>query len=343
MDLGKVCRAAVSGVWLLALSFCSTAATADPILEGAEPVRVTVRPIDHFEIGQQGEEFGPLTFLGGMELISADRNIGGLSGLISLENGAQMLAVTDNGIWFAAEINQDETGKPLGIEDPRYTWLLGTDGKTLRARWGHDTEALAFDGKEIFVTAERANRIYRYPWPLRNGRERMLEDLDLPSEIRNLRGTKGLEALAVAPTNTPLEGALVAIAERGKNESANLPAFLINGKKVQSFAITKSGRYDATDAAFLPDGDLLLLERRFNLRDLVGMRIRRFSGDSIQAGAVLSGDVLMEADYGFQIDNMEGLAIHTNETGRTILTLLSDNNRSLLQRTLLLRFELKNE
>ncbi len=48
----------------------------------------------------------------------------------------------------------------------------------------------------------------------------------------------------------------------------------------------------------------------------------------------------MEADYGNQIDNMEGLGIHRDARGRTILTLISDNNRSILQRTLLLRFVL---
>jgi hypothetical protein len=39
---------------------------------------------------------------------------------------------------------------------------------------------------------------------------------------------------------------------------------------------------------------------------------------------------------------MEALGIHTNENGETILTLVSDNNRSILQRTLFLRFRLED-
>ena len=41
-----------------------------------------------------------------------------------------------------------------------------------------------------------------------------------------------------------------------------------------------------------------------------------------------------------QIDNMEGLAVHRDEAGRTILTLVSDDNYSILQRTLILQFAL---
>jgi hypothetical protein len=40
------------------------------------------------------------------------------------------------------------------------------------------------------------------------------------------------------------------------------------------------------------------------------------------------------------IDNMEGIAAHRAASGETILTLISDDNFSLLQRTLLMQFAL---
>jgi len=46
---------------------------------------------------------------------------------------------------------------------------------------------------------------------------------------------------------------------------------------------------------------------------------------------------------GFEIDNMEGLAVHRNAKGETILTLISDDNFSSFQRTLLLQFALVGE
>ena len=39
-----------------------------------------------------------------------------------------------------------------------------------------------------------------------------------------------------------------------------------------------------------------------------------------------------------QIDNMEGIAVHRNGEGETIVTLVSDNNFSFLQRNLILQF-----
>jgi hypothetical protein len=54
---------------------------------------------------------------------------------------------------------------------------------------------------------------------------------------------------------------------------------------------------------------------------------------------MLDGDVLIEADLGFEIDNMEGLAVH-QDGGQTILTLISDDNFSFIQRTILLEFAL---
>ena len=49
--------------------------------------------------------------------------------------------------------------------------------------------------------------------------------------------------------------------------------------------------------------------------------------------------MLIEADLGQQIDNMEGIGVH-RAGAETVLTLISDNNFSMLQRTLLLQFSL---
>lgn len=334
---------AAAFVFAFPLLTASGPAHALDLLSEGTPARMTTRQIDQFKIGRSETKFGSLTYLGGLELISPDRNVGGLSGLISLEDGRQILAVTDNGIWFSADIEQAPDGRPLGLSNARYADMLDQKGRALRKGNGSDTEALAIDGSTVLVSAERVNTIYRFPWPLTTGKERLVGELALSPEIHTLRGTKGLESIAVAPPGSPIAGTLVAIAERGKTGDDNLPGFLIGKGKVERFAVVRSDRYDATDAAFLPDGTLLLLERRFNLRDLVGMRIRRFAADSVRPGAELKGEILMEADYGNQIDNMEGLDIHRDAQGRTILTLISDNNRSILQRTLLLRFMLDDK
>ena len=50
-----------------------------------------------------------------------------------------------------------------------------------------------------------------------------------------------------------------------------------------------------------------MLERSFSLVRGPGMRIRRFALTAIKPGAVLEGSVVFEADWNYQIDNMEGL------------------------------------
>jgi hypothetical protein len=54
---------------------------------------------------------------------------------------------------------------------------------------------------------------------------------------------------------------------------------------------------------------------------------------------MLDGPVLIEADLGHEVDNMEGLAIH-QENGQSILTIISDDNFSVWQRTIILEFAL---
>ena len=122
------------------------------------------------------------------------------------------------------------------------------------------------------------------------------------------------------------------------DEAGNIRAFLIGGPMPGAFSVKRTGDYDITDAAAMPGGDILILERRFSLLRGPGMRIRRMAVDTFKPGALVDGAVLIEADAGFQIDNMEGLAVHTSPRGEVILTLVSDNNFSILQRTLLLQF-----
>jgi hypothetical protein len=104
--------------------------------------------------------------------------------------------------------------------------------------------------------------------------------------------------------------------------------------------VVRSSSYDVTDLAFLPDGDLLLLERRFALLGGLGCRLRRMAGAAIAPGAQVDGEIVYESDGSHRIDNMEGLAVH-REGRETIVTLISDNNfNRSLQRTLLLEFAL---
>jgi hypothetical protein len=83
-----------------------------------------------------------------------------------------------------------------------------------------------------------------------------------------------------------------------------------------------------------------LLERRFSWDSGLAVRLRRIPLTEIRPGALADGAVLFEADLGYEIDNLEGLSVHRAGGGEIVLTFVSDDNFSLLQRTLLLQFTL---
>jgi hypothetical protein len=90
----------------------------------------------------------------------------------------------------------------------------------------------------------------------------------------------------------------------------------------------------------LPSGDLLILERKFSWLGGIGIRIRRIALAQIAPGALVDGPAIFTADLADEIDNMEGIDAHVTAEGDTVLTMISDDNFSLLQRNLLLQFTL---
>jgi hypothetical protein len=92
-----------------------------------------------------------------------------------------------------------------------------------------------------------------------------------------------------------------------------------------------------TDAAALPDGRVLLLHRRFTgVETAAALSLLDVAGNSASVQPLLRWD----RNSPWPIDNMEGAAL-VREAGRMVLYLVSDNNFSAAQRTLLLRLELQ--
>ena len=94
-----------------------------------------------------------------------------------------------------------------------------------------------------------------------------------------------------------------------------------------------------TDCAFLPNGDLLVLERGVVLISFSCHASCAIKAADVKAGAQMTGEVLFEG-VGGDLDNMEGVAVHTTPAGETRITLISDNNFNDWERNLLLEFSL---
>jgi hypothetical protein len=112
---------------------------------------------------------------------------------------------------------------------------------------------------------------------------------------------------------------------------------------VTRFVVKRSDDFDVSDCTLFSPDELLLLERRASLARGIIIRIRRIPIADIKEGAVVDGRPIFEADLAYQIDNMEGIAVHRNSAGETIITLVSDDNFSIIQRNLLLQFSVVGE
>jgi hypothetical protein len=144
------------------------------------------------------------------------------------------------------------------------------------------------------------------------------------------------------PAPSEAAGAVIAVSERSSETEPWTRGFLIGGPRPGELAVRRTDGYDVTDLAFLPDGDMLILERRYSLLRGIAMRIRRIAGHDIMPGAMLDGPVLLEATGERQIDNMEALAVSVGPNGESVVTIMSDDNFSFFQRTLMLRFVLND-
>jgi hypothetical protein len=330
--------AAAAGATLLA----SVPVTAQQSPRRPEPpaaIEVQARRIENFYVRDPDRKlFGALEFRGGIELTSPDTRFGGISAFRVAADGRRFLAVSDRGRWLRGSIAYRKDA-PSGLTDVEMAPVLGADGRPLAARGWYDTESIAEDGGTVWLGIERVHRIVRFDY----GKDGLLargQPVVTPPEMKDLPSNKGIEALVAMPRGGPLGGALVAISEAGLDAAGNIKAFLIGGPSPGPFTVRRLNDFDISDAALLPPHHLLILERRFSYLSGIAMRIRRIPLAGIQPGALVDGAVLVEADLGYQIDNMEGLSVHRTAAGDTVLTLVSDDNFSPIQRTVLLQFTL---
>jgi hypothetical protein len=311
--------------------------------QGFEPIDLEARPIEHFQFASDNDTFGELEFRGGLELRSGFRDFGALSGIDYDPATNTVVAIADTGRWLTATV-VEENGRLVSLRSAQMAEMLDDTGDALGAKWNSDAESVRLidgaNGRGALVSFEQTNEVRFFPYaggPADLGHARA-ELVDMPNAIDALRANRGLEAIAVAPADSVFQGATVLVAERSLDVNGHHRGWIVGGPREGAFSIRRIGSYDITDADFLPNGDLFILERLFSVGEGIGMRIRRIAAANLVPGALVDGIVVVEADLRNQIDNMEGLALRTNAAGETVVMLVSDDNHSILQRTLLLEF-----
>ena len=312
------------------------------VLQGPIATAVTAIPIDFDREHPGRKEFGKLIFRAGLNLYAKSIHFGGYSAIAIDPDGRSLLAISDAGSWMRASLDYD--GRKLkGLNDVRLGPVLGANGKPLRDDAMRDSEGMTLvDGHTrqgtVYVSFERKHRIARYPFTADTFGPPS-GTIPLPASTKGMTANSGIEAMTMIRTGK-LKGTLVAFAEHLTDKSGNLRGWLIGGPTPGEIVLKRLAGFDITDAAALPDGGIAVLERRFRYSEGIKMRVRRIAASELKRGAPIMGEVLLDADDSLNIDNMEAIAAYRSPSGETVLTIMSDDNFSVIQRTLIMQFTL---
>ncbi|GHA26625.1 hypothetical protein GCM10007989_23030 [Devosia pacifica] len=331
-------RGALRAVSLAALAVAGIGSTS----EATEDFVVRTSPLTYFAGRTPGEAVGDgLIWRGGLNLTSDNDRFGGLSGLSFVDTSA-MIFVSDRGQFFTARIAYDESGRPAELLDTALTTMENSNGEPLPRQYSRDAESVDVVVREgtpvaVRVGFEHLTRAADFDLDGMSpaGAAR---NIAIPEWLSSARSNETLESLCIAPPASPVAGSTLMLSENLRTNGGQVRAWMMGVRDRGDLAYETSGNMVPTDCAFLPDGDLLVLERGLGFLSFA-MRLVRIPADLVRPGAVMRGAVLLEAGGG-DIDNMEALGVHVGPDGETRVTIASDDNFNDWQRTILLEFAL---
>lgn len=292
-------------------------------------IRATKVPLDRSDPTR--DRVGELRYLDGWVLESDDPAFGGISGLVRLDAG--FLAIGDAGGVFRFAF--DSVG---GLSAAEIAVL--PDGPTPAGgpraqKEDRDAESLVYDPAtdRYWVGFERAHEIWRYGADMAGATGHRA-----PPAMRGWPANGGVEAMLRLH-----DGRFIVFAETapGPEGSSEVLEFSSDPTETAAAAIRFGYRapvgYQITDAALLPDGRVLALNRRFSVPQGLSAIVSVLELGDIAESDVLEGRPIGRLDAPLTIDNLEAMAVEM-EGGRTVIWLASDDNFHPLQRTLLLKF-----
>jgi hypothetical protein len=331
----------------LALVLCLAFLAGIPPASAADaPPLVRASRIPLYPMHPEDRHAGKLIYRGGLVLASSDPGFGGWSDLAVSADGSRIVSISDEAHWLRLGLAYDSDGDLAGVSDAEIAPMLGRMGEHLPKAEG-DAEGMTAvvpnrpDG-EVLVSFERDDRIWRYD--LSHGIAGVLPE---PGEVplgpwaKTLRNNLGMEAITLWRPDTLLALAEFTLDANGDMKGA-LEDFPGDPQHLHTrmLGVIRHPPYEITSLAPAPDGGVFILERRFTIVGGVGMELRHVAPEEIHQGARLQGDVIAALTYqDANIDNMEGLAARKGTRGETLLYMISDDDYSPIQRTLLLMFE----
>jgi hypothetical protein len=186
----------------------------------------------------------------------------------------------------------------------------------------------------MWGTYENTNFIERYDADfIPEGRVR-------PPEMRRWPSNSGPEAMVRLA-----DGRFIVLSEASPRWfDDDLPALLfpgdpVDGARPEPFRYAPPDGYRPVDMAEIPDGRVLILLRavRWGVPPRFESKLVVADPADIRRSGRWSGREIAHVGEPLPTDNYEGVAVEPADDGRLVLWLISDNNKSRFQRTLLLK------
>lgn len=317
---------------------------ADPVpLQGLNPARKTI---------------GELSFVAGFHLTSDEKRFGGLSGIEVLDDG-NLLAVSDKGDFVWIDLADDGVTPKAA----RLSAMNDAKGKPFPSKGEGDAEGLAITDGLALVSFEGNNRILAYDIGACGAAARGIPlGWSLTKAFArgklSVGGNNGVEALAITP-----DGYLVAGIEMKAGKASPLSARPVergadfslrigegapeivgldllpagdHGQDVHAFSLHRSTSPLASNAITVMETDF---ERYLDQANLPAKIVSEADERSHYRFRQTASRALAEMNVLLTIDNFEGLAAKELPDGRVRLFIVSDDNFSASQRTLLMVFD----
>src|SRR5699024_11089403 len=132
------------------------------------------------------------------------------------------------------------------------------------------------------------------------------------------------ESLCIAPPASPIAGSTLILAEEALDENGNHRGWLLGQNDKGPIGLVNTPVVNPTDCKFLPNGDLLVLERGVSMLSFV-MNLRRIPAGEERPGASAGAGLLLSARGG-AIDNIESVLVPDAGDGETRIVIRSGNN-----------------
>ncbi len=338
---------------LLGLASLTSLAAADRNLveAPAEPAAlvITSKPVPLNKDDPKQLRVGELIYRGGLELRSPNKNFGGISGL-RLWDDTTVLAVSDTGSWISFKL-VEKKGRLIGVKGIAIAPVLDGNGN-VGTKADRDVESVAIDRAadgtplRTCITLERSNA----RWCFADIQPHSAASLShRPTTADVIDGAQawpvngGPEAADISSRWSVVD---IVISEEANGAQPGTKAGLMTRRGLadghavihDSFSYPPPPDFKATDIEILSDTAALVLNRHYAISDGVAASITELPLNGLTADSIVQPREIARLAPPLTVDNMEGIS-YVERKGRKYIYIISDDNFSGLQRTLLMKFE----